>query len=33
MIQVDVFWVVNPCGCVVGYQRFGDQTASIFTGL
>jgi len=22
MFQVKVFWVVTPCGIVVGYQRF-----------
>jgi hypothetical protein len=22
-IQVAVFWVVTPCGCVVGYQHVG----------
>jgi len=22
-VQVKIFWVVTPCGVVVGYQRFG----------
>jgi hypothetical protein len=24
MSQVEVFWVVTPCGVVVGYQRFRE---------
>jgi hypothetical protein len=23
--QIDVFWVLTPCGVMVGYQRFGDR--------
>jgi hypothetical protein len=22
MFQVEVFWIVTPCGVVIGYQRF-----------
>jgi len=29
-IEVMVFWVVTPCSMVVGNQRFGGRTASIF---
>jgi hypothetical protein len=30
-VHVAVFWVMKTCSFVVGYQRFGDYTASIFT--
>jgi hypothetical protein len=30
-LQVQVFWVVTPCSVAVGYQRFVDLAASIFT--
>jgi len=28
--QIVVFWVVTPCGDVVGYRCFGGTCASIF---
>jgi len=30
--QVEVFWVVTPCGVVVGYQRFGGPCCLHFQG-
>jgi hypothetical protein len=29
-IQIEVFWIMTPCSDAVGYQSFGDLTASIF---
>jgi len=30
MFQVEVSWVVTPCGVVVGNRRFGEHCCSIF---
>jgi len=31
-IQVEVFWVVTPCGIVVGYQHLEDLAAPYLQG-